>query len=254
MKQKNVDVAVAASTLALAAACAAPRPKWDMPTGYPASNFHTENIQQFAADIDRATGGKLKITVHDRRLAVQGQRDQARGAGWPGADRRDASSPASPTRTPCTASTPSPSWPPATPTRRSCGRPRKAATEARLAKQGMKVLYSVPWPPQGIFSAKPINQRRRPQGRQVARLQPEHQPHRRAGRRAAGDRAGRRTDPGAGHRRGHRLHDLGRHRLRQQGLGAGQVLLRHQAWLPKNLVIVSQKAFDASTSRPRRRC
>jgi TRAP-type C4-dicarboxylate transport system substrate-binding protein len=29
------------------------------------ANFHTENIQQFAADVDKATGGKLKITVHD---------------------------------------------------------------------------------------------------------------------------------------------------------------------------------------------
>ncbi|MEK7737178.1 MAG: C4-dicarboxylate ABC transporter substrate-binding protein, partial [Pseudomonadota bacterium] len=35
-----------------------------MPTGYPAGNFHTENIAQFAADIDQATSGKLKITVH----------------------------------------------------------------------------------------------------------------------------------------------------------------------------------------------
>jgi TRAP-type C4-dicarboxylate transport system substrate-binding protein len=38
--------------------------KWDMPTAYPANNFHTENIQQFANDIDKATGGKLKITLH----------------------------------------------------------------------------------------------------------------------------------------------------------------------------------------------
>ena len=37
---------------------------WDMPTGYPASNFHTENIQQFATDVDKASAGKLKITVH----------------------------------------------------------------------------------------------------------------------------------------------------------------------------------------------
>lgn len=36
-----------------------------MPTGYPAGNFHTENIRQFAADIDKASAGKLKITVHD---------------------------------------------------------------------------------------------------------------------------------------------------------------------------------------------
>ena len=39
--------------------------KWDMPTGYPASNFHTENIQQFAKDVTTVTGGKLKIAVHD---------------------------------------------------------------------------------------------------------------------------------------------------------------------------------------------
>ena len=37
---------------------------WDMPTPYPANNFHTENIQQFADDIAKGTGGKLKITVH----------------------------------------------------------------------------------------------------------------------------------------------------------------------------------------------
>ncbi|MDQ2990477.1 MAG: C4-dicarboxylate ABC transporter substrate-binding protein, partial [Pseudomonadota bacterium] len=25
--------------------------KWDMPTAYPANNFHTENVQQFATDV-----------------------------------------------------------------------------------------------------------------------------------------------------------------------------------------------------------
>ena len=38
--------------------------KWDLPAAYPATNFHTENLVQFAADVDKATGGKLKITVH----------------------------------------------------------------------------------------------------------------------------------------------------------------------------------------------
>ncbi|HYT98211.1 MAG TPA: C4-dicarboxylate ABC transporter substrate-binding protein, partial [Casimicrobiaceae bacterium] len=36
-----------------------------MPTAYPPSNYHTENIAQFVADLDAATGGKLKITVHN---------------------------------------------------------------------------------------------------------------------------------------------------------------------------------------------
>jgi len=33
----------------------------------------------------------------------------------------------------------------------------KKATEERFAKQGMVVLYAVPWPPQGIYSTKPLN-------------------------------------------------------------------------------------------------
>ena len=60
--------------------------KWDLPTAYPANNFHTENIQQFAADVDKATAGKLKITVHPNaslfkapeiKRAVQGGQAQA---------------------------------------------------------------------------------------------------------------------------------------------------------------------------------
>ena len=38
--------------------------KWDLPAAYPVSNFHTENLTQFAADVDKASAGKLKITVH----------------------------------------------------------------------------------------------------------------------------------------------------------------------------------------------
>src|SRR3954466_5334549 len=53
--------------LAAAMALAAPafaQTKWDLPAAYPASNFHTENLVQFANDVDKASGGKLKITVH----------------------------------------------------------------------------------------------------------------------------------------------------------------------------------------------
>jgi len=40
--------------LAAAGACAA-QTKWDLPSGYPSTNFHTENLTQFAADVDKAT-------------------------------------------------------------------------------------------------------------------------------------------------------------------------------------------------------
>ncbi len=84
---------------------------------------------------------------------------------------------------------------------------QKPMMDKKLAEQGMMVLYAVPWPPQGIYSKKPIGQRRRPEGHQVARLQPGHQPHRRTGRCAAGHGAGGRSQPGLGHRR-RRKHDV----------------------------------------------
>ena len=65
---------------------AAAQTRWDLPAAYPASNFHSENLAQFAAEVDKATGGKLKITVHanaslfkanEIKRAVQGNQAQA---------------------------------------------------------------------------------------------------------------------------------------------------------------------------------
>ena len=70
------------SAFAVALAVALPvvaQTKWDMPTAYPASNFHTENIQQFANDVDKATGGghangcgPCRFTTNLRRCSRHG--------------------------------------------------------------------------------------------------------------------------------------------------------------------------------------
>src|SRR6185436_1144450 len=52
------------AAFALAFGAAQAQTKWDMPTPYAPANLHTVNINQFAADIDKATNGKLKIQVH----------------------------------------------------------------------------------------------------------------------------------------------------------------------------------------------
>jgi TRAP-type C4-dicarboxylate transport system substrate-binding protein len=130
--------------------------KWDLPAAYPASNFHTENLTQFAADVDRATAGKLKITVHanaslfkapEIKRAVQGGQAQIGeillvnyqnewqifGAdGLPFlADSYDESA--------------------------KLYKAQKPVLEKKLAEQGMMLLYAVAWPPQGIYVKKPIN-------------------------------------------------------------------------------------------------
>ncbi|MCC7152352.1 MAG: C4-dicarboxylate ABC transporter substrate-binding protein, partial [Rubrivivax sp.] len=48
----------------LAGGTAQAQVKWDLPAAYPATNFHSVNLQQFADDVRKATGGKLEITVH----------------------------------------------------------------------------------------------------------------------------------------------------------------------------------------------
>ena len=59
----NHKFGLALAGLTLGAAAFA-QTKWDLPTAYPATNYHTENITQFSKEVDAATGGKLKVTVH----------------------------------------------------------------------------------------------------------------------------------------------------------------------------------------------
>lgn len=130
--------------------------KWDMPTGYPTGNFHTENIRQFVADVDKESGGKLKITVHDSgslfkaneiKRAVQGGQADIGEIIISGFSNED----------PMFGLDATPFLATGYKDAAKLWKVSKAATEARFAKQGMKILYTVPWPPQGIFSTKPIN-------------------------------------------------------------------------------------------------
>lgn len=130
--------------------------KWDLPAAYGASNFHTENLVQFANDVDKASGGKLKITVHanaslfkapEIKRAVQGGQAQIGeillanfSNEWPIyaadglpflADSYDEAA--------------------------KLYKVQKPLLEKKLGEQGMLLLFSVPWPPQGIYARKPIN-------------------------------------------------------------------------------------------------
>jgi TRAP-type C4-dicarboxylate transport system substrate-binding protein len=144
----------AAAALTVATAVQA-QTKWDLPSAYPVTNFHTENLLQLAADVDKATAGKLKITVHPNaslfkapeiKRAVQGGQAQAGEVllvnyqnEWQifGADGLPflADSYEQAARL----------W-----------KVQRPLLERKLGEQGIMVLYAVPWPPQGIYSKKPL--------------------------------------------------------------------------------------------------
>lgn len=55
---------LAATLAALGTTSAFAQTSWDMPTPYADGIFHTQNIIQFADDVREATGGSLDITIH----------------------------------------------------------------------------------------------------------------------------------------------------------------------------------------------
>ena len=144
-----------AVALALAATGALAQTKWDLPAAYPASNFHSENLVQFAQDVDKATGGKLKITVHSNaslfkapeiKRAVQGGQAQIGEILISGYSNED----------PIFGVDSVPFLATSYADAAKLWKASKKALDERFAKQGLMILYAVPWPPQGIYSSKPL--------------------------------------------------------------------------------------------------
>lgn len=154
MKRRTFALS-AAVCLSVAVGAAQAQAKWDLPAAYPATNFHTENLVQFAGDIDKATGGKLKITVHPNaslykaneiKRAVQGGQAQIGEVLLVNFENENAIYGMD--GLPFLATSYGDS--------RKLYAAQKPALEKLLGAQGMKLLYAVPWPPQGLYVKKPI--------------------------------------------------------------------------------------------------
>ncbi len=144
-------------TVALAAVAAGvgAQTKWDLPSAYPLSTFHTENLAHFAAEVDKATAGKLKITLHpsaalfkapEIKRAVQGGQAQM-GEVLLG-NFQNEWQPFGIDGMPFLAS----SYAQAA----KLYQAQKPVLQKKLAEQGMVLLYTVPWQPQGIYVKKPL--------------------------------------------------------------------------------------------------
>jgi TRAP-type C4-dicarboxylate transport system substrate-binding protein len=149
---KRILALVAAAGLA-AALPALAQTKWDLPSAYPASNFHTENLQQFANDVEKSTGGRFKIQLHPNaslfkapeiKRAVQGGQAQIGEVLLVNFENEDPLYGID--GIPFLATSYAESF--------KLYKASRKALEERLGKQGMMLLFTVPWPPQGIYSKK----------------------------------------------------------------------------------------------------
>ncbi|MCK5665481.1 MAG: TRAP transporter substrate-binding protein, partial [Thiotrichaceae bacterium] len=130
--------------------------KWDMPTPYGDGVHHTKNVKHFAQDINDATGGDLNIVVHSgaslikhpeiHRAVRSGQ--VPAGEMFMGLLGND---------DPLFKADNIPFLASDFGTAKTLWKASREAIEKSLAKDGVKLLYAVPWPPQGFYTKKPLN-------------------------------------------------------------------------------------------------
>ncbi|MCG7199437.1 TRAP transporter substrate-binding protein [Marinobacter pelagius] len=146
---------LAALTLSVVIGHAQAETNWDMPTPYGDSNFHTVNIREFAEDVREATDGELNITVHSggslikhpeiknsvrRGLVPIGELIMSRLANEDPLFEVDS--------VPYLASNYDEAW--------ELWQASREVLAERLERQRLKLLFAVPWPPQGIYTKFPV--------------------------------------------------------------------------------------------------
>jgi len=128
---------------------------WDMPTPYPDKTFHTQNVAIFADEVNKATGGKLVIKIHSAGSLFKHPeiKNAVRAGQVPigeffisllsnehqvfGADSQ-----------PFLATNYADA--------KKLWDAQKPVVAKLFDKQGLIPLYTVPWPPQGLYTKKEI--------------------------------------------------------------------------------------------------
>ncbi|MFN0304764.1 MAG: TRAP transporter substrate-binding protein [Burkholderiales bacterium] len=143
-------------SLALCAGPSNAQTKWDMPTPYPDSNFHTKNVKQFTDDIATATGGKLQIAMHTSNSLIK-HPEIKRAVQTGQVPIAELLISVLSNEAAVFAFESNPFLANSYEKQRRLWAAAKPVIEKRLDAQGVTVLYSVAWPPSAIHTKKELN-------------------------------------------------------------------------------------------------
>ena len=154
---RRITTVLAGGALAASMAILAQAEEWIMASGYADPNFHTKNIREFIDDVEKGTGGKLKITLHsnDTLIKLDAIKRALQAGQIPiGEIRLGVYGNEDPmyilAGLPFIAPNYSMAW--------LLKDVQKPYFDQLFEKNGMKILYYTPWPGQGFYTRFPINE------------------------------------------------------------------------------------------------
>ncbi|MES1149672.1 MAG: TRAP transporter substrate-binding protein [Bradyrhizobium guangdongense] len=154
MKSRLLRMSLVAGVL-LAATPALAQTKWNLPAAYPADNPHSENLVAFAKEVEAATSGKLVITVHPGASLFKAP-DIKRAVATGQAQMGELLLSVHENEDPVFGIDVIPFLATSFPDAMKLYKASKEAIAKKLDAQGIKLLFAVPWAPQGVYVNKPL--------------------------------------------------------------------------------------------------
>jgi TRAP-type C4-dicarboxylate transport system substrate-binding protein len=129
--------------------------KWDMPTPYSDGEFHTRNVKQFVEDTKKDTNGALDITVHSNQSLIK-HPDTLRAVSTGQVNIGELLLGQFGNEDPVFAADNVPFVAPGYDNAWKFYEAQKPVLEKKLQGRGVKLLYAVAWPGQGLYSKDPV--------------------------------------------------------------------------------------------------
>jgi len=217
--------------------------KWDMPLAYAATNYHSENAAQFAEAVTAATGGEIEIVTHPGGSLFKGDEIfRAVRTGQAPIGERLVS--ALGNEDPLFELDALPFLATSFDEAKKLHDAAKPALEKILEEKGLKFLYAVPWPPQGLYNKTPVNSAADMKGIKFRAYNP-------ATSRLAELMGAVPTKIEAAELSQAFATGVAESMISSGSTGYDRKIWEHvkywydvQAWLPKNMVIVNKKTWD----------
>ncbi|MBW6398687.1 TRAP transporter substrate-binding protein [Roseomonas sp. HJA6] len=144
-----------AGLAALAPVAAQAQTRWQMATAYADGNLHTRNIKTFLQEVEQAANGRLSVQLHSNGSLLK-MTEIKRGVQTGQVQAGEILLTAYANEDPIYDADALPQLVTSFAQAKKLADLQRPFIEARFARQGLTLLYMVPWPPAGLYAQNPV--------------------------------------------------------------------------------------------------